>query len=229
MCYYCWMNRTCTVCGESKPEDQFSWRFRGKRRAADCKACHRAWRIAYYAANSKHLEKRMVFRRVRSLKAWIVDMKARVGCATCAEKHPAALDFHHVDPEEKEISPSRLASKGWGRARIKKELDKCIVLCANCHRKLHHEHRRAVMLPVMRKGPRKPRVQLTHIEVSEIRALLVAGHNNCQIGRMFGVCHATISSIRRNKTWKLAVSTQGERARLLPENESGSIPEPPAN
>jgi hypothetical protein len=54
----------------------------------------------------------------------------------CGFNHPAALDFHHVDPKEKENNIHRLVSDGrW--ARVYEEIKKCIVLCANCHR-LHH-------------------------------------------------------------------------------------------
>ena len=59
-------------------------------------------------------------------------------CSACGyNKCPDALDFHHLDPTEKEFG---LASSGITRAweRVKKELDKCILLCANCHRELHY-------------------------------------------------------------------------------------------
>ena len=48
----------------------------------------------------------------------------------------AALEFHHIDPTEKEFS---IAQKGHTRSweRIKKELEKCVLLCANCHREVH--------------------------------------------------------------------------------------------
>lgn len=44
-------------------------------------------------------------------------------------------DFHHVTPENKEADPGSLLHYSW--ARLKKELDKCILLCANCHRIEH--------------------------------------------------------------------------------------------
>lgn len=45
-------------------------------------------------------------------------------------------DFHHIDMNEKEADPGSLLHYSW--ERIKKELDKCILLCANCHR-IEHE------------------------------------------------------------------------------------------
>ena len=58
-------------------------------------------------------------------------------CTKCGYiKNVKALEFHHVDPSKKEIQPSRLSNKPWEYAR--QELDKCVVLCANCHREEHH-------------------------------------------------------------------------------------------
>jgi len=47
-----------------------------------------------------------------------------------------ALDFHHIDPKEKEfgLSVKRL-TRSW--EKMKKELDKCVLICANCHREVH--------------------------------------------------------------------------------------------
>ena len=56
-------------------------------------------------------------------------------CA-CGESHPACLDFHHVS-DDKEATIGNVAYKGWSLARVMKEIAKCIVICANCHRKLH--------------------------------------------------------------------------------------------
>ena len=67
-------------------------------------------------------------------------------CSACGyNKCPDALDFHHLDPTEKEFG---LASSGITRAweRVKKELDKCILLCANCHRELHYQLNRQIPL-----------------------------------------------------------------------------------
>lgn len=57
-------------------------------------------------------------------------------CADCGGVyHPAAFDFHHLDPSIKELHPGQALSGKWERARA--ELDKCVLLCANCHRTRH--------------------------------------------------------------------------------------------
>ena len=59
-------------------------------------------------------------------------------CEICGyDKNISALDFHHKNPEEKEISVSLLYQYSW--ERMKEELDKCQLLCANCHRELHYK------------------------------------------------------------------------------------------
>jgi len=53
-------------------------------------------------------------------------------CGYCRSSR--ALDFHHVNPREKDFT---LSSRMTSWVKIKKELDKCILLCANCHREVH--------------------------------------------------------------------------------------------
>lgn len=62
-------------------------------------------------------------------------------CARCGFDNPDALDFHHLDPEDKSFQ----GAYWWTLAisRIKDEAKKCEVLCANCHRIEHAERRRA--------------------------------------------------------------------------------------
>jgi hypothetical protein len=58
-------------------------------------------------------------------------------CQICGyDKNYAALDFHHVDPKDKEYSWQKLKIKSW--KKILKELKKCVCLCGNCHREIHY-------------------------------------------------------------------------------------------
>ena len=59
-------------------------------------------------------------------------------CSVCGYKtFYGALEFHHVEPEEKEADWKNM--QNWSLANIKRELDKCILVCSNCHRELHNE------------------------------------------------------------------------------------------
>jgi hypothetical protein len=47
------------------------------------------------------------------------------------------LEFHHRNPAEKDEDIARAVQAGWALERLQAEVAKCVVLCANCHRKLH--------------------------------------------------------------------------------------------
>lgn len=64
----------------------------------------------------------------------LLEIKRQIGCSLCEETEPCCLDFHHVDPKKKLCSVSR---SYMSDKRLREEIAKCIVLCANCHRKLH--------------------------------------------------------------------------------------------
>ncbi len=66
------------------------------------------------------------------LRSLLIEAK-KGGCINCPEKEPCALDFHHVRDKEFEVSLMR----GRNEKKILEEIDKCVVLCANCHRKVH--------------------------------------------------------------------------------------------
>lgn len=55
-------------------------------------------------------------------------------CSRCGyDRYPGALDLHHTDPEVKDHTIMRhLMARAWDKIRA--ELDKCVLLCANCHR-----------------------------------------------------------------------------------------------
>lgn len=70
-------------------------------------------------------------------RAWLKEYKKTLKCSRCPESFWACLDFHHKNPEEKEFEIREIVDKGVSMARILKEIAKCDVLCANCHRKEH--------------------------------------------------------------------------------------------
>lgn len=62
-------------------------------------------------------------------------------CNRCKKKHaPEIYDFHHVVPGNKDFTWQKLRLKSW--ESITKELDKCELVCANCHRYRHIEMRK---------------------------------------------------------------------------------------
>lgn len=58
-------------------------------------------------------------------------------CEKCGyNKCVKALTFHHLDPKEKDFT---ISGKSWSVERLKKEVDKCIMVCSNCHIEIHAE------------------------------------------------------------------------------------------
>ena len=79
-----------------------------------------------------------VSNRRRKVKQMAIDYKGGK-CVCCGyKKSNAALEFHHLDQEDKDFS---IAKKGHCTSweKIKKELNKCILVCSNCHKEIHDE------------------------------------------------------------------------------------------
>lgn len=132
MTMYC---KTCSKCGESKELTEF---FRDSRnnkegRRAECKECTtKRTTITRKLSKSKYNE--TVNERNKRKKLEAIEYLGGK-CADCGYVgHQSVYDFHHLDPNEKEGNPSAMLRKtNW-----KEEIDKCVLLCANCHRLRHH-------------------------------------------------------------------------------------------
>lgn len=77
--------------------------------------------------------KAAVSKRRRKIKELVVEYKGGK-CAVCSyDKFIGALDLHHIDRKTKSFG---IAAKGYTRSweAVKQEADKCVLLCANCHR-----------------------------------------------------------------------------------------------
>ena len=60
-------------------------------------------------------------------------------CSKCGyNKYPEVLEFHHKNPSQKDFN---ISSKGHSRSwsKVREEIAKCDLLCANCHREVHVE------------------------------------------------------------------------------------------
>jgi len=104
---------TCGSCGEKD-----SKKFYGNKKAI-CGKCHNKYTIKKGREN-----------RLKGI--------AYLGreCKACGyKKFSCSFDFHHTDPSKKD--PNYQCMRGWSWERTKKELDKCILLCRNCHMAVH--------------------------------------------------------------------------------------------
>lgn len=76
-------------------------------------------------------------RRERT-KEFLDDYKMSHGCSACGYAEcPAALEFHHLDPEDKKFGINVCSCHSRSMESVLEEIAKCDVLCANCHREKH--------------------------------------------------------------------------------------------
>ena len=123
---------TCTKCKKNQPITNF---YRDKRKRNHkrikyrtvCKSCHYKGVQKIRAANRDY---------VRSV-------KENASCKKCGyskKTHPdftsRALEFHHVG-NDKDFNIGRISAKGRSMEKLKKEIDKCIIVCSRCHKEIH--------------------------------------------------------------------------------------------
>ena len=138
---------------EMPPEEKAAVYARTERYRAKNRELYNAAARKYYHANKeicaerarrwRELNKGYIVEKQReqkrARKLWAVEYLGGV-CARCKSVvHPAAFEFHHRDPSAKDRDPSKTLSLSM--ARLTAELDKCNLLCANCHRVVHFEMR----------------------------------------------------------------------------------------
>lgn len=80
----------------------------------------------------------LIRKRKTAMNEYIQSIKSQLCCVDCGQRHPATLHFHHLNSEDKQFNIGGAVRKGFGPNRIKKEIEKCIVLCANCHAIRHY-------------------------------------------------------------------------------------------
>src|SRR5215469_14140919 len=93
--------------------------------------------------HQRHKAKRLarMYEKKAATYEYVQHIKSQLRCVDCGERHPATLQFHHLNSEDKVFNISRAANRGVSLDRIKKEINKCIVLCANCHIIRHYNMR----------------------------------------------------------------------------------------
>jgi len=116
--------KICYTCKEEKPLSEFYEKPDRKNGSSKCKKCFNDYCI----------------QRWIKIKIKAIEYKGSK-CCDCSNTFPeqpyVIFDFHHLDPNEKEAGWVKIRLRSWDK--IVKELDKCVLLCSNCHRIRHHE------------------------------------------------------------------------------------------
>lgn len=139
--------KICTKCGLSEPQVTFEVQRR------QCVECVQAYNKAYYAKNAQKFKEYRETNRghYRKLNVEILRRKRleryaeyerikSVPCTDCGEPFPSyVMDFDHRDPLTKLGNVSTMVKKSIPWETVLKEIEKCDVVCANCHRVRTHE------------------------------------------------------------------------------------------
>lgn len=129
--------KTCTKCGLEKPLTEFNFRDKHKGTYRSwCKECLHKRKSELYKLKYKHRYKDKLKENKRRHREYIRSLVASLkacGCYICGEKDVCCLDFHHTGNKSFTIS----SNPDITESALLAEIDKCIILCANCHRKLH--------------------------------------------------------------------------------------------
>jgi hypothetical protein len=130
--------RRCGRCQELKPLSEFAWRRRRRRQRDNmCRPCRSAYHREHYLANMQRYidqaqARKQALRLTRT--TYLLEYFSSRPCADCGENDPVALEFDHLDSEAKAFDIGQsLPYRNW--QAILDEIEKCEVVCANCHRR----------------------------------------------------------------------------------------------
>lgn len=131
----------CKTCNETKGISEYHWRKDTKSNGGYryvCKICACNKAKESYQRNKEKCKARCA----KAAKARILERRKFVynylkerSCVQCGESDVRCLDFDHVDSKDKDLAISRAIWNNWSMNRLINEINKCQILCANCHRK----------------------------------------------------------------------------------------------
>lgn len=128
--------KTCSTCKETKDESEFSFKNKEKNtRSSRCKTCHTEYVKQHYSDNKKVYKSRArksLKEHRLNIRQMILEYLSDKSCVDCGNSDPRVLDFDHINPKTKHKDVSKMFDSSW--ETILKEIRKCEVRCANCHR-----------------------------------------------------------------------------------------------
>ena len=134
------MKKICANCKKEKSISEFWVRKRAKDGFnSSCKNCVRVQNSNSYknhwTKNRKRIDSNH-YKKVEELREFVNQIKHEKTCYFCQEDEPVCLQFHHTNPTNKYAAVSSLVNRKQ-KNKILIEIEKCVVVCANCHLKLH--------------------------------------------------------------------------------------------
>jgi hypothetical protein len=130
------VERRCARCGEIKNVSNFNWRRIGRGELDTyCRPCRSAYGKQHYAANrQRYIDLEAKRKRARAMKRmhYLLEYFRLHPCVDCGEVDPLVLEFDHIRDKSFDIGAG-LPDRNW--ESILREIAKCEVVCANCHRR----------------------------------------------------------------------------------------------
>ena len=132
--------KICCRCKNEKDIEEFSFKNTEKNiRNKTCKECFKEIRKKWYEKYRKKIIAKNILNKEKNV-AWFHEYRKTLKCNRCGENHPACLEFHHSEPNKKEYNIGNIIYSTYSIKTILKEMQKCEVLCSNCHNKEHYKY-----------------------------------------------------------------------------------------
>ena len=125
-------DKTCTIAQKIVNGGMSSLKQEIKKCSVLCSNCHRKKHITGKVKYNPNIPNFQLQKR-----KWYIEFKKTLCCKNCNENDPIVLEFHHRNPDTKLFNICKHIYNGTSVIKVLSEIEKCDVLCSNCHRKHH--------------------------------------------------------------------------------------------
>lgn len=142
------MTKKCKKCDRVLPFERFARHAKRKDGLqVSCRDCMKKMNATHYQLKykNKQVSCNKINRQENRRRIYLLKLK---NPCPCGEADPVCLDFHHTEGKDQGIARMLGNTLGW--ETIQTEIDKCCVLCSNCHRKLHAKSKLPFDLSLMK-------------------------------------------------------------------------------
>lgn len=128
--------KICARCKRERPEEEFNFKYKSRNiRSSHCRNCSRIYIKQHYLNNREYYltkaKKRNKEIKIK-VRTYLWEYLIKHPCVDCGESDPTVLEFDHT--RDKLMNVSSFAREA-SLIKIKKEIEKCVIRCANCHRR----------------------------------------------------------------------------------------------
>lgn len=130
------MYKTCTRCENDVLLEDFSWANKAKgKRSAWCRPCYKEYDKERWSTDERKTIKKIQQAAIRKRNQQFLWDYLKENPCPCGETDPVVLEFDHRTSEGKIGNLSEMASNMKSIQNLRNEIEKCDVLCSNCHRR----------------------------------------------------------------------------------------------